>query len=267
LLGTIIKIMSSSFDSGSSFEQPPVPHIITIEIPSSSDLDYTTHSPSLMSDIHLRTMSTSSMSSSRSSILYSPLNGDPPATIKLNVKFAPLPKPDPRKRRSTIPLGVANRGRLVRRRQLATDEDGNPIQQYQSPFWTVDEAREHMQAGTNLVVVEDLGLEDPFIALGKLMRTASRKVWRKVSKKKEKGDHLDTQDEDCDPPKAESSVGESNIQGRGTVSEEEIEGEKQSIKTVGQTETIRDGGQFVWPEEEYPRTENDIDGQISNSES
>ncbi|EGN95759.1 hypothetical protein SERLA73DRAFT_186974 [Serpula lacrymans var. lacrymans S7.3] len=81
----------------------------------------------------------------------------------MNVKFAALPKTEPRRKRSLAPLGVSARSR--RRQQ----------QQQDSFMWNND-----------ALAQEEEYVEDPFITLGRLVKNASKHLWKRV-RKKEKG--------------------------------------------------------------------------------
>ncbi|KAH6895018.1 hypothetical protein BKA70DRAFT_792112 [Coprinopsis sp. MPI-PUGE-AT-0042] len=125
----------------------------------------------------------------------------------LNVKFAPLPQLAPRKRRSTAPLGMAARSQMVNRRRK------NYPQYYQEPLpplepelpppshdpmWTEEElaearARQLAAAEKERKKAEAKANggkgteEDPFLVFGKLVKGASRQLWKKVAKKDKKG--------------------------------------------------------------------------------
>ncbi|TFK72713.1 hypothetical protein BDN72DRAFT_855257 [Pluteus cervinus] len=82
-----------------------------------------------------------------------------PSSIPLTVKFAPLPELAPRKRRSTVPLGMAARAQLVRRRRamMGMDPDGYEVDQGQmidgvsasNALWTPEEIQ---RSGGRIVV-------------------------------------------------------------------------------------------------------------------
>ncbi|OAX41561.1 hypothetical protein K503DRAFT_854570 [Rhizopogon vinicolor AM-OR11-026] len=79
------------------------------------------------------------------------------------VKFAPLPSPDPsRKRRSVQPLGVAARSRRPRPVR-------DVVEQRQS-LWANDPAADPL-------------LEDPLFTLGKFVKSASKSLWQRIRKR------------------------------------------------------------------------------------
>ncbi|KAG1762661.1 hypothetical protein EDD22DRAFT_890778 [Suillus occidentalis] len=75
------------------------------------------------------------------------------------VRFAPLPSPDHNRRRSNLPLGVAARSR---RRRSARES-----RQQGRSLWTNDPAADPL-------------LEDPFVTLGKFVKSATKNLWRRV---------------------------------------------------------------------------------------
>jgi len=75
------------------------------------------------------------------------------------VKFAPLPLPDPSRKRSILPLGVAARSRRPHHVREATEP--------RQSLWANDPAA-------------DLQLEDPLISLGKFVKSASKSLWRRI---------------------------------------------------------------------------------------
>ncbi|KAG1723702.1 hypothetical protein EDB19DRAFT_1610003, partial [Suillus lakei] len=76
------------------------------------------------------------------------------------VKFAPLPSPDPNRRRSNLPLGVAARSRRRRPAREGRGQQGRSV-------WTNDPAADPL-------------LEDPLITLGKFVKSATKSLWRRV---------------------------------------------------------------------------------------
>ncbi|TFK30256.1 hypothetical protein FA15DRAFT_699799 [Coprinopsis marcescibilis] len=121
----------------------------------------------------------------------------PIRTQALNVKFAPLPELAPRKRRSTAPLGMAARTQLVRRRRNNHQYyDPDPGPQYggnNNPQWTAEElAQARMRQVADAMEKERERTEarysaendeDPFMVFGRLVKGASKQIWRKVAKK------------------------------------------------------------------------------------
>ncbi|RDB22292.1 hypothetical protein Hypma_010622 [Hypsizygus marmoreus] len=117
-------------------------------------------------------------------------------TPSLSVKFAPLPKLAPRKRRSAAPLGMAARSQLAGRRRRNTTDDDMMVYQGGNPMWTDEELdkqrilqvaetrRRRPREEGDVEEVDEVGdVEDPFLALGKIVKVASRTIWRKVSHK------------------------------------------------------------------------------------
>ncbi|KIY70405.1 hypothetical protein CYLTODRAFT_183854 [Cylindrobasidium torrendii FP15055 ss-10] len=96
-----------------------------------------------------------------------------PSTASGNIKFAPLPELAPRRRKSSVPLGVAARSQMMARRR------GQPIVEPGTGVWTEQEMEDHRRRVTG----EQRGdVEDPFLALGRIMKGA----WRKMNGKEEK---------------------------------------------------------------------------------
>lgn len=86
------------------------------------------------------------------------------------VRFAPLPSPDPNRRRSNLPLGVAARSR----RRRPTREGRQQVQS----LWTSDPAADPL-------------LEDPLITLGKFVKSATKSLWRRVRERNGLVDHVE----------------------------------------------------------------------------
>jgi len=132
-----------------------------------------------------------------------------PLTTPLNVKFAPLPQMSPRKRRSSVPLGMAGRGQLLSRR--SGRKGGNA-----SPMWTDEGPEEYRlqqeelaarQARSTAYAAyaaarqeeeeddseskdgrrkkdgEQVGEDDRFLVLGRIVKGASKTLWKRVSNK------------------------------------------------------------------------------------
>jgi len=76
------------------------------------------------------------------------------------VRFAPLPSPDPSRKRSVLPLGVAARSRRRHRLVRETAERGPSL-------WANDPAADPL-------------LEDPLFTLGKYVKSASKSLWRRI---------------------------------------------------------------------------------------
>ena len=164
----------------------------------------------------LKILPNNQISSSRSSSLE--LSSILPTTASstsslpaLNVKFAPLPQLLPRKRRSTVPLGMAGRGQLIPRRS------GNKGQKV-PPAWT-DEGPEELRLQREELAARDARCNayaayvaarneeddeddpdsvyawhhqrrtkngeqvdgDPLHALGRIVKVASKTLWKRVS--------------------------------------------------------------------------------------
>ncbi|KAI0312388.1 hypothetical protein OF83DRAFT_661493 [Amylostereum chailletii] len=95
----------------------------------------------------------------------------PPSPLP-NIKFAPLPTIEPRKRKSNVQLGVAARSRMIQQRRAAREENQN------TPTWTQSDMEEP-------AVHEEPGPmdEDPFEVFGKYVIGKGRHLWRRVSHK------------------------------------------------------------------------------------
>jgi hypothetical protein len=197
----------------------------------------------------------SSQTSSPTGIL-SPKHSQSQLHAHLSVTFAPLPQKDKRKRRSTVPLGIAARGQLVSRRRGGGH--------HHSPMWTEEEVEEHMKRYGNGNGYEEEGVEDvedPFLVLGRMVKGASKSIWRRVSgghqgKKgvKQQGVLEDEQQQQqaAGPGVEQNLEQRREVDGSGTDRVgEDSENESVSL-TVDQTETIVEGTvQLSWiqPEE------------------
>lgn len=84
------------------------------------------------------------------------------------VRFAPLPSPEPNRKRSKLPLGVAARSR---RRRPAREG-----RQQGRSSWTSDPAADPL-------------LEDPLITLGKFVKSTTISLWRRVRERNGLVDH------------------------------------------------------------------------------
>jgi len=130
----------------------------------------------------------------------------------LNVKFAPLPQLSPRKRRSSVPLGMAARGQLIPRR---TGYRAHKV----SPVWTQDGPEEYRKQREELAARDarfnayaayvaarkeedevepepaygwhhhrrtkssEQVDEDPLQVLGRIVKVAGKTLWKQVSNK------------------------------------------------------------------------------------
>ncbi|KAG6907081.1 hypothetical protein DXG01_010653 [Tephrocybe rancida] len=210
---------------------------------------------------------------------------------RLNVKFAPLPELAPRKRRSAAPLGMAARTQMIARRR---QQRVVYVDAYQSnSMWTEEELEQQRELAMNegqrrhsqhhLLSDEEDAMDDPFLALGRMVKVAGKSIWRKVSnkdlskqnkKEKEKG----TKEEelkDQEEKEVEGKSSEESADGTSAEEEEEEEeptplekqryvrpptppksddsedkdedGSEEGFRTIGQTETIREGdAKYVW---------------------
>ncbi|GBE81674.1 predicted protein [Sparassis crispa] len=111
------------------------------------------------------------------------------------VAFAPLPMIEPRRRQSTIALGVAARSRILRHRRLLREQGINP-DDVSMPAWS-DEVQivedpeqgalrqRHRHRHTD-IEEDPFGAEDAFASIGKLVKGAGRSFWRRVALKQQK---------------------------------------------------------------------------------
>ncbi|KZV71604.1 hypothetical protein PENSPDRAFT_650468 [Peniophora sp. CONT] len=105
-----------------------------------------------------------------------------PATLQ-NIKFAPLPHVEPRRRKSNIRLGVAARSRMIaaRRGQLPPDwDDAEPAP-----------GEEPTPQGPLV--------EDPFEVFGRYVLVKSKNLWRRVSPKAPTPTAVVVGEVHCDP--------------------------------------------------------------------
>ncbi|GLB34624.1 hypothetical protein LshimejAT787_0201890 [Lyophyllum shimeji] len=205
---------------------------------------------------------------------------------KAGVTFAPLPELAPRKRRSTAPLGMAARTALVRRRR-GGDFPAAMAYQGGNPMWTdeeIEQQRQHAMAEGrrrhhqhHYVDEDEDEMEDPFLALGRLMKGAGKSIWRKVShthkdagKRKEKDKYEKERVADGDGKKAGDENGswvevqaEAEAASPGSGAEERQvlatilqngesamdtrkDDDEEHFRTVGQTETLREDTKCTW---------------------
>ncbi|KAK0196524.1 hypothetical protein F5146DRAFT_1129305 [Armillaria mellea] len=166
-------------------------------------------------------------------------------TTAMNVKFAPLPELAPRRRRSTAPLGVAARSQLMRRRRGMHGEDPPPVPSGNG-MWTETELEDHARriASEAQDRRDQEDFEDPFLALGKMMKGAWKKMSNSSGSTRAKTsravvvsgmtDSMPQQE----PRTSNLIVREDSEAEQGGVWEEEI---GHAIpRNIGQTETIRE---------------------------
>ncbi|KAG6817772.1 hypothetical protein H0H87_003180 [Tephrocybe sp. NHM501043] len=212
-----------------------------------------------------------------------------------NVKFAPLPELGPRKRRGG-PLGIAARTQMVARRRM---QRMAYVDAYQNnPMWTEEELEQQRVFAMNqgrlrhaqhhlLAEEDEEGADDPFLALGRMVKGAGKSLWRKVSNQElSKQVKKDIQTEtptssilmgEAEGKKSLESAGDERVEEEEEEptplekqrfvrpptppikkdSENNEEGEdedqdEQTFRTIGQTQTIREG-------EWISITENSID--------
>lgn len=186
----------------------------------------------------------------------------------LNVKFAPLPTLAPRKRRSTVPLGIAARGQLMRRQQQEYNTDGTAAA-YQTSIWTDPEVLPvPPQAKTTSVTPSKSSEDESRSTLGKVVKGASKTLWRRVSNKRlraseksvssdpasdlhpRSGSGMDSESVSSGPSAGEQTHVLATISGPNVVDntvqviEEEI---RVWDERVGQTETMVEGqSKYSW---------------------
>ncbi|KAH9950329.1 hypothetical protein B0H21DRAFT_724391 [Amylocystis lapponica] len=136
------------------------------------------------------TLDTPSHSSCHTSILRSSSSFTLPSLSRTSVSFAPLPEMDPRRRKSSMQLGVAARSRMLHNRRVLREQarQHGPVPP-PMPVWSDidDGVAEDARAQEYADTAEDV--PDPLVSLGKLVRGASRSLWRRVSQKDaQKGD-------------------------------------------------------------------------------
>ncbi|KAI0748709.1 hypothetical protein C8Q80DRAFT_1271078 [Daedaleopsis nitida] len=181
--------LESNTSAGSSLSPPSLD---TSHSTSSTTSAASSTNPSPCPSILLRSNSDITFPTSRS------------ASASPNISFAPLPQTEPRKRNKSHQLGVAARSRLLRHRRMlrenGIDPNSVPYQYgpgsgvaggegYQDSFGPV-EVREaepgvdaDEEAGTRHHRHRAAGdaSEDPFVALGKLIKGAGRTLFKSIS--------------------------------------------------------------------------------------
>lgn len=250
-------------------QKPPAlsVEILTETCPASSVDSSVTPSPTRILDSHSTRASSSSL------------------PVQQSVTFAPLPKVAPRKRRSAVPLGVASRSDIMRRRRGYTSNMPNN-QTGNSTLWTAEEIAEqrqriHMSAEERRRREE----EDPFVVLGKMVKVASKHIWRKVSNKdlskqskqkvKEETKHDEENEDDGDEeaewprpvPEYISPTSES-LQALTTVLSNGESGQMEHrdddpLLDVGQTTTVVEGHtKYSWMKEKSEELERPTSAEV-----
>lgn len=102
-----------------------------------------------------------------------------PAAV--NVKFAPLPKIGPRDIRSTRPLGVAARSRMLQQKRE------NRMQGVQRHPRDLDDRQMDF-------IPDEVQEEDPLEVLGRFIAAKSKSLWRRVSSKEKQSGKEETED-------------------------------------------------------------------------
>ncbi|KAF4576351.1 hypothetical protein EYR36_001048 [Pleurotus pulmonarius] len=185
-----------------SIETPESPsRSLVVRIPRPSSTSSTDSPLASSPSTSILTFPNASTSSSSSSSA-----GTPP-TAALSVKFAPLPDLSKRKKKYHHPLGVSARSDIMRRRRaaaegsdysyrdMANNSTDQQQQQQQPPpaAWSEEDAKaeeryrgRHRSARRRNIMgdEEDELLEDPLITLGRMVKGASKSLWRKVANKR-----------------------------------------------------------------------------------
>ncbi|KAI0071855.1 hypothetical protein K474DRAFT_489665 [Panus rudis PR-1116 ss-1] len=126
-----------------------------------------------------------------------------PSSSQTRLSFAPLPEIAPRKRNSSMQLGVAARSRMIQQRRMMMqpqapmtaeefeDEYGySPPLGYDPQIWNDERLRDPGLA--------EEAVDDAIAAFGRMMKDAGKTLWRKVSMKKLKEkDEADEEDPDA----------------------------------------------------------------------
>ncbi|KAF8808972.1 hypothetical protein BYT27DRAFT_7254863 [Phlegmacium glaucopus] len=201
---------------------------LTLEIPSKIEPSLATSLPS--SPLHTPPSSddsgtptpTTTVETTQSELTTLPTTSNATASSSslptLNVKFAPLPELLPRKRRSTVPLGMAARGQARRRRSGYKDRNAPPM-------WTAGGSEEYRRQQEELAARharfaayaayaaareeerddddddDDIDwhrqrrrrgrkkgknvdeVDDPLLVIGRMVKVAGRTLWKRVSHK------------------------------------------------------------------------------------
>ncbi|KAF7440267.1 hypothetical protein PC9H_000611 [Pleurotus ostreatus] len=183
-----------------SIETPESPsRSLVVRIPRPSSTSSTDSPLASSPSTSILTFPNASTSSSSSSSA-----GTPP-TATLSVKFAPLPDLSKRKKKYHHPLGVSARSDIMRRRRaaaegndysyrdMANNSTDQQQQQPSAPAWSEEDAKveeryrgRHRSSRRRNVMgdEEDELLEDPLITLGRMVKGASKSLWRKVANKR-----------------------------------------------------------------------------------
>ncbi|KZT02357.1 uncharacterized protein LAESUDRAFT_716949 [Laetiporus sulphureus 93-53] len=104
--------------------------------------------------------------------------------LSTNVTFAPLPATEPRRRKSSVQLGVAARSRMLHRRRMLREQG---IESYEDEEWDDEHT---LQDGNPEVVEDDLGVdpaEEAIAAIGRFVKGATRSLFRRISSRRKQG--------------------------------------------------------------------------------
>ncbi|CAL1705776.1 unnamed protein product [Somion occarium] len=151
-----------------------------------------------------------------------------PSSSSSSVTFAPLPEIGPRKRNASLQLGVGARSRMLRNRRIIMQqtalaaEEGEELQPHHLPPDVAATIRWTQGPPGDPGMAED-AVEDAFIALGKMMKSAGKGLWRRVSLKdlKEKD-----KDKDKEGDGESEGGGEDGSEGGGEGGSQDVREEK-----------------------------------------
>ncbi|KAF9261411.1 hypothetical protein L218DRAFT_946029 [Marasmius fiardii PR-910] len=192
------------------------------------------------------------------------------SSSSLNVKFAPLPELAPRRRKSNVPLGVAARGQMMRkRRQMMMNANGDYSHNYQYQLRIQSQQQHHgdvvdaeqselaaaqaraRHPGGYGVDEDGEEMEDPFVVLGRMFKGAWKSMRGKGKAGKEK-EGSEGPSEDVIPEK--ESLGANEIEGAPSlpapvqVANEDSKSDTQK-DGVGEEPPVLVGGEAILPEE------------------
>ncbi|EMD37991.1 hypothetical protein CERSUDRAFT_93516 [Gelatoporia subvermispora B] len=161
-----------------------------------------------------------------------------------SVRFAPLPAIEPRRRKSSVQLGVAARSRMLRQRRMLR-EQGELLQAHpDAAGWGTEEGEVHFhqedvrhahdgrdpdadeEEGEDPLVIRRRRRPDPteeaLASLGKLMKGAGKSLWRRVSAKDKRKDksHSASSEQDADGARDEKESAAMNEKEREEAAEQ-----------------------------------------------
>ena len=142
-----------------------------------------------------------------------------------SIQFAPLPELEPRRRNTSLQLGVAARSRMLRNRRMMMAQGA-----YDTSECEVNGSTQYVIRGNQMSVWEehrdpglgDDAVEEAFIALARMVKGAGKTLWRKVSHREIRRNA---------PHEGENELGENGLGEKGEDEQDSNPGEKKGKKS------------------------------------